>query len=69
MGRPPLKVRKTTIRLPEDIFDRITALVGERRMAEFIRDAVMAEVERREETRAGQDFTSAEGSASPKQGG
>ena len=48
MGRPPLKVRKTTIRLPEDIFDRITALVGDRRMAEFIRDAVVAEVERRE---------------------
>ena len=48
MGRPPLHVRKTTIRLPEDVFDRIRSLVGERRMAEFIRDAVVAEVERRE---------------------
>lgn len=53
MGRPPLQVRKTTIRLPVDVFDRITALVGERRMAEFIRDAVVAEVEKREAERGG----------------
>lgn len=53
MGRPPLQVRKTTIRLPVDVFDRITAIVGERRMAEFIRDAVVAEVERREAKTAG----------------
>lgn len=48
MGRPPLQVRKTTVRLPEDVFERITALVGDRRMAEFIRDAVVSELERRE---------------------
>lgn len=48
MGRPPLHVRKTTVRLPEVVFERITRLVGERRMAEFIRDAVVAELERRE---------------------
>ena len=48
MGRPLLQVRKTTIPLPVAVFDRIAALVGDRRMAEFIRDAVLAELERRE---------------------
>lgn len=48
MGRPPLQVRKTTVRLPEAVFERIATLVGERRMAEFIREAVVSELERRE---------------------
>ena len=48
MGRPPLQVRKTTVRLPEAVFERINRLAGERRMAEFIRDAVVSELERRE---------------------
>jgi Arc/MetJ-type ribon-helix-helix transcriptional regulator len=48
MGRPPLKVKPTNIRLPVGIGERIDALVGPKRRAEFIRDAVVAEVERRE---------------------
>ncbi len=48
MGRPPLKVRKTTVRLSEAAFARIVWLVGENRMAEFIRDAVERELKRRE---------------------
>ena len=48
MGRPSLEVRKTTVRLPVAVFERIAALVGENRMATFIREAVLAELERRE---------------------
>jgi predicted DNA-binding protein len=52
MGRPPLKqqirTRKTTIRLPEDLFQRIEAVAGQNRMAEFTREAIERELERRE---------------------
>lgn len=48
MGRPPLKVKKTTVRLPAAVFARIAAIVGENRMAQFIREAVEAELKRRE---------------------
>jgi hypothetical protein len=40
MGRPPLKVSKTTVRLPVDATARIEALVGKQRVATFIREAV-----------------------------
>ncbi len=48
MGRPPLGVKPTMVRLTEDVRRRIVALVGDNRMAAFIREAVDAELERRE---------------------
>ncbi len=51
MGRPALKVKMMNVRLPLGIPERIDALVGERRRATFIRDAVVAEVERLERER------------------
>lgn len=49
MGRPPLKVKPTTVRLPLEIIERIKALEGENRMAAFIREAVVSELIRREQ--------------------
>lgn len=52
MGRPPikpdLKVKKTTIWLHQPMVDRIVALVGSQGMSAFIREAVEAELKRRE---------------------
>lgn len=48
MGRPPLGVKETKVRLSEDARRRIEALVGPNRMAEFIREAVEAELGRRD---------------------
>lgn len=52
MGRPPLKVnietKATMVRLTEDVRAKIEALVGKRRMAAFIREAVENEIKRRE---------------------
>lgn len=48
MGRPPLNVKTMNVRLPEGVPERIDALVGSRRRAEFIREAVLSELERRE---------------------
>lgn len=48
MGRPPLHVKETKVRLTEEQRKRIAALVGENRMAVFIREAVDRELERRE---------------------
>lgn len=48
MGRPPLNVKPTVVRLADDVRRRIVALVGENRMAAFIREAVEAELRRRE---------------------
>jgi len=48
MGRPPLNVKPTLVRLSVDAIERIEALVGENRMAEFIREAVERELKRRE---------------------
>ncbi len=53
MGRPPLNVKPTMVRLGEDVRERIEALVGPNRMAAFIRDAVENELRRRE----GKGFT------------
>ena len=52
MGRPPLNVTATSVRLTADIRQRITALVGENRMAVFIREAVEHELARREQASA-----------------
>ncbi|MDW9537102.1 hypothetical protein GOB07_13630 [Sinorhizobium meliloti] len=48
MGRPSLKVKPILVRLPEGVPERIDALVGKNKRAEFIRKAVEAELERRE---------------------
>lgn len=48
MGRPPLGMKPTTIRLSLDTIQRIEKLVGNRRLAVFIREAVENELERRE---------------------
>lgn len=48
MGRPPLGVKETKVRLTEEQRERIRALVGEQRMAQFIRDAIERELKRRE---------------------
>lgn len=52
MGRPPLKAKVETIavliRLPADIKDRIDAVAGENRRGQFIREAAIKELERRE---------------------
>lgn len=48
MGRPPLKVHPTVVRLTKEARDRIEALVGPNRMSAFIREAVDGELDRRE---------------------
>lgn len=48
MGRPPLGMKPTTIRLPIDTIQRIETLVGNRRLAVFIREAIDNELQRRE---------------------
>jgi len=48
MGRPPLNLEKTVIRLSAEVRARIEALVGKRGMAAFIREAVEHELVRRE---------------------
>lgn len=48
MGRPPMNVKETKVRLTLETRERIEALVGPNRMAEFIREAVERELKRRE---------------------
>jgi len=48
MGRPPLHVKETKVRLTDDQRQRIEALVGPSRMAAFIREAIERELKRRE---------------------
>lgn len=48
MGRPPLKVKPTVVRLSPEDLERIDALEGPGKRAKFIRDAVSRELERRE---------------------
>jgi hypothetical protein len=48
MGRPPLGMKPTTVRLPVETIRKIEALVGNRRVAGFIREAVENELRRRE---------------------
>ena len=49
MGRPPLGMKATTIRLSVDTIRRIEAQVGNRQLAKFIREAVERELRRLEE--------------------
>jgi len=53
MGRPSLNVKETKVRLSEDARRRIAALVGENRMAAFIRDAVEEKLRREEKQPSG----------------
>lgn len=48
MGRPPLNVEETKVRLNAGSKQRIAALVGENRMAAFIREAVEEKLSREE---------------------
>ena len=48
MGRPPLNVKSTNVRLPEGLGERIDKLVGRQRRAAFIREVLEREVERLE---------------------
>lgn len=48
MGRKPLNMKSTHVRLPEVALTRIDALVGTYGRATFIREAVERELERRE---------------------
>ena len=53
MGRPPLGVKTTMVRLPIGLGERIDELVGRQKRAAFIREVVEREVERLEKRRAG----------------
>ena len=53
MGRPALGVKSTVVRLPEGLGERIDELVGKKKRASFIREAVEKEVARLEKLRAG----------------
>ena len=53
MGRPPLNVKSTNIRLPEGLGERIDKLVGRQRRAAFIREVLEREVARQEGDRTG----------------
>lgn len=48
MGRPPLGVKVTAVRLTPEALGRIDALVGPQRRAQFIREAVDEALVRRE---------------------
>ena len=48
MGRPPLNVKETKVRLTDEQRARIEALVGTYGMSKFIREAIDRELERRE---------------------
>lgn len=48
MGRPPLNLKETKVRLPQATKERIKALVGNYGIATFIRQAVENELARRE---------------------
>jgi len=48
MGRPPLGVRATNVRLTEDQHSRIEAIAGAQGKAKYIRDAVEEKLARDE---------------------
>ncbi|WPJ67978.1 hypothetical protein STOPSMEL_2 [Sinorhizobium phage StopSmel] len=52
MGRPPLKVKPVLVRLPEGVPERIDALIGKNKRAEFIREAVLQALTKRESSAA-----------------
>lgn len=48
MGRPPLNVKPTVVRLTQEALDRIERVAGPNKRSEFIREAVENELARRE---------------------
>jgi hypothetical protein len=48
MGRPPLNVKDIKIRLSPETLERIKSLVGNYKIAAFIREAIERELTRRE---------------------
>lgn len=48
MGRPPMQIKATVVRLSEDVLERIDELMGPNKRAEFIREAIERELKRRE---------------------
>jgi predicted DNA-binding protein len=48
MGRPPLNVKATVVRLSVEMIARIEAVAGKHRMSQFLREAAEAELLRRE---------------------
>ena len=48
MGRPPMNVKPTLVRLTEEMLERIDRLAGNNQRAQFIREAIERELERRE---------------------
>lgn len=48
MGRPSLGLKPTVVRLSPEMTKRLDALVGQKRRARFIREAVEFELSRRE---------------------
>lgn len=51
MGRPPLNMKIVPVRLPPEVVEKIDAQVGTYGRAGFIREAVEAELTRREKAR------------------
>lgn len=54
MGRPPLGIKPTQVRLSEEVRERIRDLAGDSGMAQFIREAIEREL-RRLEKQGGSD--------------
>ncbi|BAU93332.1 hypothetical protein MPPM_4727 [Methylorubrum populi] len=52
MGRPAMNLEETKVRLNAGAKERIIALVGEQRMATFIRTAVEEKLQREEDSTA-----------------
>lgn len=52
MGRPPLFMEVTNVRLPAELRDRIDAITGKHRRAAFIREAIEEKLARIEIERA-----------------
>lgn len=48
MGRPPLNMKIVPVRLPPEVIEKVDAVVGTYGRAQFIREAVERELERRE---------------------
>jgi hypothetical protein len=48
MGRPPLRIEKVTMRLPDGMAERIDAIAGHNKRAAFVRALLLREVARLE---------------------
>jgi hypothetical protein len=66
MGRPPLNLKTTVIRLSADTIARIEAVVGKNRMSQFMREAAEAELLRREADSGHKPLGKAGDKAKPK---